>query len=69
MTTQDLTTRRNFLKTSAAAGALLSAPAILSGNLFAAANSETLRIGLVGCGGRGTGAANEKRLELSEAAP
>ena len=60
MTNQDqLTTRRNFLKTSAAAGAALSAPAILSGNLFAAENSETLRIGLVGCGGRGSGAAEQ----------
>lgn len=54
-----LTTRRDFLKTSAAAGAVLSAPAILSGNLFAAGNSDTLRIGLVGCGGRGTGAAGQ----------
>lgn len=52
-----LTTRRNFLKTSAVAGAVLAAPAILPGRLFAADNSDTLRIGLIGCGGRGTGAA------------
>lgn len=55
-----LTTRREFLATSSAliAGAV-AAPAILSGPLFAAENSATLRVGLVGCGGRGTGAANE----------
>lgn len=59
MTNQEnLTTRRDFLKTSAA-GAILSAPAVLSGNLFAAENADTLRIGLVGCGGRGTGAAEQ----------
>lgn len=34
------------------------APAILPGNLFAGTNSDTLRIGLVGCGGRGAGAAD-----------
>jgi predicted dehydrogenase len=59
MTNQDQLTRRNFLKTSAAAGAALTSPAILSGNLFAGENSETLRVGLVGCGGRGSGAADE----------
>ena len=53
------TNRREFLKTSVAAGAALSAPAIISANLFAAANSDTLRIGLVGCGGRGSGAAEQ----------
>ena len=50
-------TRRDFIKTSAALGAALAAPAIISGNLMAAANADTLRIGLVGCGGRGSGAA------------
>jgi len=60
MTNQELvTTRRNFLKKSAAAGAVFSAPAILSGNLFAGENKETLRVGLIGCGGRGAGAANQ----------
>lgn len=50
-------TRRDFLKTSAVVSAALAAPAILPGRLFAAENAETLRIGLIGCGGRGTGAA------------
>jgi myo-inositol 2-dehydrogenase/D-chiro-inositol 1-dehydrogenase len=50
-------TRRDFLKTTALATATIAAPAILPGKLFAADNSETLRVGLIGCGGRGTGAA------------
>jgi myo-inositol 2-dehydrogenase/D-chiro-inositol 1-dehydrogenase len=54
---QFATTRRDFLKTSALAGATLAAPAILPGRMFAAENAETLRVGLIGCGGRGTGAA------------
>ena len=53
-----LTTRRDFIKTSAAFGAALAAPAILSSRAFAA-NSDTLRVGLIGCGGRGTGAAGQ----------
>ncbi len=50
------TTRRAFLKTSTAAGAALAAGFVprLHG-----ADNRTLRIGLIGCGGRGTGAAGE----------
>src|SRR6185436_3074437 len=57
----NLTTRRDFLKTSGTAalgGALasdLAFPAVVS----AAPNSDKLRIGFIGCGGRGTGAANQ----------
>src|SRR5215470_2384875 len=58
-TSPTATTRREFLKTSALVGGALAAPAILPGNLFAKANSDTLRIGLIGCGGRGTGAASQ----------
>lgn len=58
-TPNNTTSRREFLKTSALVGGALAAPAILPGNLFAKANSDTLRIGLIGCGGRGTGAANQ----------
>src|SRR5437870_7116933 len=52
--------RRQFLKTSSAAalGSVLAANLNLSEKTFAA-NSETLRVGLIGCGGRGTGAANQ----------
>jgi myo-inositol 2-dehydrogenase / D-chiro-inositol 1-dehydrogenase len=51
--------RRSFLKKSSTlAAASLAAPYIaLSPNTFA--QSQTLKVGLVGCGGRGTGAARE----------
>jgi predicted dehydrogenase len=54
------TSRRAFLKSSSAAavGGLLAAPLVLSGRAHAAA-ADTLRIGLIGCGGRGTGAAHQ----------
>ena len=46
--------RRRFLKTSAGlAAAAFAAPAVLS----APGNTQELRLGLIGCGGRGTGAA------------
>ncbi len=51
--------RRDFLKTSAVIGGALAAPAILPGGLFGAQNSDTLKIGLIGCGGRGSGAAGQ----------
>lgn len=57
-----LTTRRDFLKNSSAAAAVgLAAPFILSSKGRAAALSpgDTIKVGLVGCGGRGTGAAND----------
>jgi predicted dehydrogenase len=52
------TTRRQFLKTSALAGGALIAPAILKAQT-SAPDGPTLKIGLVGCGGRGTGAASQ----------
>jgi predicted dehydrogenase len=52
------TTRRDFLKTSAAfTSAALTGVLPLERSVHAAAN-ETIRIGLIGCGGRGTDAAN-----------
>lgn len=50
------THRRTFLKTAGAAAAFSAFPNILFG---APANNAKLKIGLVGCGGRGTGAAQE----------
>ena len=44
--------RRTFLKTSAGAATLLA-----SRGLVHARGSDTIRVGLIGCGGRGTGAA------------
>src|SRR4051812_14387090 len=43
--------RRDFLKTSATVATLAAIPSVH------AAGSDVLRIGLIGCGGRGTGAA------------
>src|SRR3954447_17747796 len=49
------TTRREILKAAAVAGTLASLPPAHA----RAAGGETLRVGLVGCGGRGTGAATQ----------
>src|SRR5262249_31478981 len=49
--------RRDFLKTSAVAGASLAALSVAPA--VHAAGGDTLRVGLVGCGGRGTGAATQ----------
>jgi myo-inositol 2-dehydrogenase/D-chiro-inositol 1-dehydrogenase len=51
------TTRREFLKSSAVAGSALAASSL--GNVHAQESSETIRAGLIGCGGRGTGAAEQ----------
>jgi myo-inositol 2-dehydrogenase / D-chiro-inositol 1-dehydrogenase len=52
--------RRGFLKNSAAtlAGATLAASADLVANVHAG-GSDLLKVGLIGCGGRGTGAATQ----------
>jgi myo-inositol 2-dehydrogenase / D-chiro-inositol 1-dehydrogenase len=53
------TSRREFLKTSSTAvlaGAVM-APSILTSRAQTVSRGETLRVGLIGCGGRGTGAA------------
>src|SRR5262245_48892677 len=49
-------TRRTFLKSASTAAGTLAALSQFSGAVFAGENS-TLKVGLVGCGGRGTGAA------------
>ncbi len=48
--------RRSFLKTSAAGLALAASASDLSRRVYAAGSDE-IKIGLIGCGGRGTGAA------------
>ena len=48
----NLTSRREFLKASALVGSVLAAPSFLPGPLFAKENTDTLRVGLIGCGGR-----------------
>jgi len=54
------TSRRQFLKasTTAALGSVFAANLSFPEKTFAA-NSATLKVGLIGCGGRGTGAANQ----------
>ena len=52
-------TRRNFLQTTASVGAIASAaaaPSFLARSAHAA-GSDILKVGLIGCGGRGNGAA------------
>ncbi|NRA49598.1 MAG: dehydrogenase, partial [Phaeodactylibacter sp.] len=49
--------RREFVKkTGLAASGLAIAPSILSAKAYAE-GSDTIKVGLIGCGGRGTGAA------------
>lgn len=50
------TSRRDFLKTSAVAA---SAIGLASVPFVHADGDDTIRVGLIGCGGRGTGAANQ----------
>ncbi|MCI0380449.1 MAG: Gfo/Idh/MocA family oxidoreductase [Gemmataceae bacterium] len=50
--------RRSFLKTSLAAGGTLAASLTLDQNVHAGGNDQ-LKVGLIGCGGRGTGAATQ----------
>jgi myo-inositol 2-dehydrogenase / D-chiro-inositol 1-dehydrogenase len=50
----DTVTRRTFIQTTAAATAAFA----LRGGVHAA-GSDVVRVGLIGCGGRGTGAAND----------
>ncbi|MGB7160661.1 MAG: Gfo/Idh/MocA family oxidoreductase [Tepidisphaeraceae bacterium] len=54
--TSGQTTRRDFLKTTAAASALTAATLAVPRGVYAA-GSDKMKIGLIGCGGRGTGAA------------
>lgn len=59
--------RRQFLKTSSVAiGGALASPLILTRASAGSSPSDTLKIGLVGCGGRGTGAAAQA-LSTSDA--
>jgi predicted dehydrogenase len=55
-------TRRDFIKTSAAASLAAAIPAGLG---LSAAGSDAIRVGVVACGGRGTGAA----IDCMESAP
>lgn len=53
--------RRQFIKTtgSAVVGGSLAIPMINTIPAFSKGNADTIKVGLIGCGGRGTGAANQ----------
>ena len=52
--TPDTTTRRDFIKLGATAAAVAAIPTAVH-----AAGNDAIRVGLIGCGGRGTGAAKD----------
>ena len=58
-----MTTRRDFVKTASTVAAASLVPDILSAGAsrfpLHASNAATIRIGVIGCGGRGTGAASD----------
>jgi predicted dehydrogenase len=53
------TSRRDFLTTSAVAGGVLAANLSVLANAHAQATSDVIRVGLIGCGGRGSGAIDQ----------
>ncbi|RTL57469.1 MAG: Gfo/Idh/MocA family oxidoreductase [Sphingobacteriales bacterium] len=58
----DKNSRRDFVKTSAViAGGIMAAPLVPGANFFSGAD-DTIKIALIGCGGRGTGAAMQACL-------
>jgi predicted dehydrogenase len=59
----DKTSRREFVKKSSLlAGSLVALPAISNAEFFNVSADDTIKIALVGCGGRGTGAALQALL-------
>lgn len=58
MTTQDQASRRDFIKTgTVAAGAAMTASLFATG--VHAAGSDEIKVGIIGCGGRGNGAGHD----------
>src|SRR5262245_9067704 len=51
-------TRRDFIKTTAAASTAMAAGALIPRVVYAA-GSDKIRVGMIGCGGRGSGAARD----------
>ena len=62
------TTRRDFLKSSAVAGGALAVDLSLLANVHAQ-GSDTIRVGLIGCGGRGSGAVEQCLCERRQRTP
>jgi myo-inositol 2-dehydrogenase/D-chiro-inositol 1-dehydrogenase len=62
MNTSNGSSRRDFVKqTSLLAGGLIATPFMSRANYFSGAD-DTIKIALIGCGGRGTGAALQALL-------
>ncbi|MEP6845640.1 MAG: Gfo/Idh/MocA family oxidoreductase [Panacibacter sp.] len=62
MSNHNKSSRRNFVKqTSMIAGGLMAAPVLSRANFFSG-SAGTIKVALVGCGGRGTGAAMQAML-------
>src|SRR6187397_1581909 len=62
MNTENKNSRRDFVKTSAVlTGGVMATPLLSRANFFSGAE-DTIKIALVGCGGRGTGAATQALL-------
>src|SRR5687767_8604878 len=62
MNTENKNSRRDFVKTSAVlTGGAMAAPLLSKANFFSGAD-DTIKVALIGCGGRGTGAAKQACL-------
>lgn len=60
---KNLTTRRGFVKQTMLAGGLAALPfASEAGNFFNSSADDAIKVALIGCGGRGTGAAVQAML-------
>ena len=56
-------TRRDFIKqTTLAAGSLMAMPIVSNAQFFNSSADDTIKIALIGCGGRGTGAITQALL-------
>ena len=59
MNTENMNSRRDFVKTSAVlTGGVMATPLLSKANFFSGAE-DTIKVALIGCGGRGTGAATQ----------
>jgi predicted dehydrogenase len=57
------TSRRDFVKqAAAAAGSLISLPVLAETSFYQASTDDSIKVALIGCGGRGTGAAMQALL-------
>src|SRR5215510_4217341 len=59
MNTENKASRRDFVRTSALiTGGVMATPLLSKANFFSGAE-DTIKVALIGCGGRGTGAATQ----------